>query len=164
MKWYTGLIILATLIIGGLIWQNWTKNQLIQSLQTKSLEKRVDTLEIQTTKSVIEYKDRIKTNTQILDKWNFEYDTILLRDTLLLEAKKDIQYLDTSLKLCSNSLDNCLEYSKAQKELIKALESKKSPLIVPTFGVGLSMNKDLIVQPTINASIGLNLNKVFGKK
>lgn len=164
MKWSHGILLLLTLIIGGLIWQNWTKNQLIQSLQTQRLEKLVDTLEIQTTKSIIEYKDRIKTNTQILDKWNFEYDTILLRDTLLVEAKKDIQYLDTSLKLCSNSLDNCLEYSKAQKELIKALESKKTPIFIPYVGCGLSMDKNLLVTPSVQCGVGLNLNKIFGKK
>ena len=108
-KWYIGLIALVILIIGGLIWQNWTKNQLIQSLQTQSLEKRVDTLEIQTTKSVIEYKDRIKTNNQILDKWNFIHDTFLHKDTLIVEAKKDIQYLGLSNKKGDTALENCLE-------------------------------------------------------
>ena len=164
MKWQHGLLLLASLIICYLLWQNWIKNQLINQLQTQDLEKIADTIEIQTTKSVVEHRDRIKTNTKIVDKWNNIHDTILQRDTLLVEAKKDIQYLDTSLIFCSKSLDNCLEYSKAQKELIKALEGKKTPLIVPTISVGLSMNKELIVQPAVSAGVGLNLNKIFGKK
>lgn len=160
----TTILLLATLIIGYLLWQNWTKNQLIQSLQITSQKKIVDTLEIQTTKKVIEYQDRIKTNNKIVEKWNIISDTILIRDTLLVEAKKDIQYLDTSLKRCDTALSNCLDYSKAQSQFIKDLEGKKNPIIVPVIGVGLSANKDLIVQPSINATVGINLNKIFGKK
>jgi hypothetical protein len=90
----------------------------------KSLEKQVDTLKMITTKSVVEYKDRIKTNTKIVNKWNEIHDTIINRDTLLVEAKKDIQYLDTSLRKCDTALSNCLRLSNAQTDLNKSLEKQ----------------------------------------
>jgi hypothetical protein len=164
MKWQSGLILLCTLMVCLLIWQNWTKNQLINQLQMKSLEKQVDTLKIQTTKSVVEYKDRIKTNTKIVNKWNEIHDTIINRDTLLVEAKKDIQYLDTSLRKCDTALSNCLRLSNAQTEYIDDLLSKKTPLVVPYIGIGLSMDKNESVSPSIQAGIGVNLNKIFGSK
>ena len=130
----------------------------------KSLEKQVDTLKLITTKSVVEYKDRIKTNTKIVNKWNEIHDTIINRDTLLVEAKKDIQYLDTSLRKCDTALSNCLRLSNAQSDYIDALLSKKTPLVIPYFGIGLSMDKNELVSPSIQAGIGVNLNKIFGKK
>jgi hypothetical protein len=164
MKWQSGLILLCTLMVCLLIWQNWTKNQLINQLQMKSLEKQVDTLKIQTTKSVVEYKDRIKTNTKIVNKWNEIHDTIINQDTLLVEAKKDIQYLDTSLRKCDTAISNCLRLSNAQTEYINALLSKKTPLVIPYVGIGLSMDKNETVSPSIQAGIGVNLNKIFGSK
>jgi hypothetical protein len=164
MKWQSGLILLCILMVCLLIWQNWTKNQLINQLQMKSLEKQVDTLKIQTTKSVVEYKDRIKTNTKIVNKWNEIHDTIINRDTLLVEAKKDIQYLDTSLRKCDTALSNCLRLSNAQTDYINALLSKKTPFVVPYVGIGLSMDKNETVSPSIQAGIGVNLNKIFGSK
>jgi hypothetical protein len=164
MKWQSGLILLCFLMVCLLLWQNWTKNQLINQLQMKSLEKQVDTLKIQTTKSVVEYKDRIKTNTKIVNKWNEIHDTIINRDTLLVEAKKDIQYLDTSLRKCDTALSNCLRLSNAQTEYIDALLSKKTPLIVPYVGIGLSIDKNELVSPSIQAGVGINLNKIFGSK
>lgn len=132
----------------------------------KNLEKQVDTMKIETTKSVVEYRDRIKTNTKIVDKWNVKRDTItqINIDTLYFQAQNDIQYLDTSLKKCDLALFNCLKLSDNQTDYINALQSKKSPLIVPNLSIGLSMNKDLIVQPALSAGVGLNLNKIFGKK
>jgi hypothetical protein len=124
----------------------------------------VDTLKIQTTKSVVEYRDRIKTNTKIVNKWNEIHDTIINRDTLLVEAKKDIQYLDTSLRKCDTALSNCLRLSNAQTNYIDALLSKKTPLVIPYVGIGLSMDKNELVSPSIQAGIGVNLNKIFGKK
>ena len=166
MKWNlnTTLLLLAFLIIGYLAWQNWISQKTIQSLQTQSLKKQVEVKEVEVEKKVIEYKTREVRNNRITEKWNNIHDTILMRDTLLVEAKKDIQYLGLSNKKCDTALSSCLSYSKAQKELIKALESKKTPLIVPVVGAGLSMNKDYVVQPTVNATIGINLNKIFGKK
>jgi hypothetical protein len=164
MRWQSGLTLLCILMVCLLIWQNWTKNQLINQLQMKSLEKQVDTLKIQTTKSVVEYKDRIKTNTKIVNKWNEIHDTIINRDTLLVEAKKDIQYLDTSLRKCDTALSNCLRLSNAQTDYINALLSKKTPFVVPYFGIGLSMDKNETVSPSIQAGIGVNLNKIFGSK
>jgi len=164
MKWISGLILLCILMVCLLLWQNWTKNQLINQLQMKSLEKQVDTFKLITTKSVVEYKDRIKTNTKIVNKWNEIHDTIINRDTLLVEAKKDIQYLDTSLRKCDTALSNCLRLSNAQTDFIDALLSKKTPLVIPYFGIGLSMDKNETVSPSIQAGVGINLNKIFGKK
>jgi hypothetical protein len=164
MKWISGLILLCILMVCLLLWQNWTKNQLINQLQMKSLEKQVDTFKLITTKSVVEYKDRIKTNTKIVNKWNEIHDTIINRDTLLVEAKKDIQYLDTSLRKCDTALSNCLRLSNAQTEYIDALLSKKTTLIIPYFGIGLSMDKNETVSPSIQAGIGINLNKIFQSK
>ena len=130
----------------------------------KSLEKQVDTFKLITTKSVVEYKDRIKTNTKIVNKWNEIHDTIINRDTLLVEAKKDIQYLDTSLRKCDTAISNCLRLSNAQTEYINALLSKKTPLVIPYVGIGLSMDKNETVSPSIQAGIGVNLNKIFGFK
>ena len=130
----------------------------------KSLEKQVDTFKLITTKSVVEYKDRIKTNTKIVNKWNEIHDTIINRDTLLVEAKKDIQYLDTSLRKCDTALSNCLRLSNAQTDYINALLSKKTPLVIPYVGIGLSMDKNETVSPSIQAGVGINLNKIFGKK
>jgi hypothetical protein len=126
----------------------------------------VDTLKIQTTKSVIEYKDRIKTNTKIVDRWNKEYivDSFTSIDTLFLQAKTDINYLDTSLKKCDTAISNCLRLSNAQTDYINALLSKKTRLIVPYVGIGLSMDKNETVSPSIQAGIGVNLNKIFGSK
>jgi hypothetical protein len=117
-----------------------------------------------TTKSVVEYKDRIKTNTKIVNKWNQIHDTIINRDTLLVEAKKDIQYLDTSLRKCDTAISNCLRLSNAQTDYIDALLSKKTPLVIPYVGIGLSMDKNELVSPSIQAGIGVNLNKIFGSK
>jgi hypothetical protein len=164
MKWQSGLILLCILMVCLLLWQNWTKNQLINQLQMKSLEKQVDTFKLITTKSVVEYKDRIKTNTKIVNKWNEIHDTIINRDTLLVEAKKDIQYLDTSLRKCDTAISNCLRLSNAQTDYINALLSKKTPFVVPYFGIGLSMDKNETVSPSIQAGIGVNLNKIFGFK
>ena len=132
----------------------------------KSLEKQVDTLKIQTTKSVVEYKDRIKTNTKIVDRWNKEYivDSFTSIDTLFLQAKSDIQYLDTSLRKCDTALSNCLRLSNAQTDYINALLSKKTSFVLPYFGIGLSMDKNETVSPSIQAGIGVNLNKIFGFK
>ena len=132
----------------------------------KSLEKQVDTLKIQTTKSVVEYKDRIKTNTKIVDRWNKEYivDSFTSIDTLFLQAKSDIQYLDTSLRKCDTALSNCLRLSNAQTNYIDALLSKKTPLVIPYVGIGLSMDKNETVSPSIQAGIGVNLNKIFQSK
>jgi hypothetical protein len=164
MRWQSGLILLCILLVALLIWQNSTKNQLISQLQMTNLEKQVDTLTIQTTKSVVEYRDRIKTNTKIVDKWNQIHDTILKRDTFLVEAQKDIQYLDTSLRKCDTSLSNCLRLSNAQSDYVNALLSKKSPFIMPYVGIGLSMDKNELVSPSVQAGVGINLNKIFGSK
>lgn len=164
MKRYVGLAILVSLLITYLLWQNWTKNQLINQLQTQNLKKQVEIKEVEVEKKVTEWKTRVVRNNRITEKWNNIHDTILMRDTLLVEAKNDIQYLDTSLKKCDTALSSCLSYSKAQKELIKALESKKTPIIVPYAGVGLSMDKNLLVTPAAQVGIGINLNKIFGKK
>ena len=166
MKWNitNTLLLLAFLIIGYLAWQNWISQKTIQSLQTQSLKKQVEVKEVEVEKKVIEYKTREVRNNRITEKWNNIHDTILMRDTLLVEAKKDIQYLGLSNKKCDTALSSCLSYSKAQKELIKALESKKTPIIVPYAGVGLSMDKNLLVTPAAQVGIGINLNKIFGKK
>lgn len=164
MKWQTGLILLASLIFTFLLWERWSKNQLINQLMTENQRRQVDTLRLETTKNVVKYKDRIKINEIILDRWTSIHDTIIHRDTLLLECQKDIFSLDTSLYVCELALGSCLSLTNSQSTLIKTLESRKSPWIVPVFGVGLSMNRDLIVQPAINATIGINLNKIFGKK
>ena len=164
MKWQHGLILLASLIIGYLLWQNWTKNQLIQDLQITNQSKVVDTLEVEVEKKVTEWKTQKVIAEKIVDKWHNVHDTIIKRDTLLLEARKDIFSLDTALYSCELALGSCLSLKTAQSELIKKLENRKTPLIVPDVGVGLSMDKNLLVSPTAQIGVGLNLNKIFGKK
>jgi hypothetical protein len=164
MQWKTGLAILISVTIAYLLWQNWTKNQLINQLQTQSLTREVDTLTKETEVKVIEWKQKKIFADKIVNKWHNVHDTIIKRDTLLIECQKDIFSLDTALYSAELALGSCLSLNNAQGKLVKNLESRKSPIIVPVFGVGLSMNKDYVVQPSINATIGINLNKIFGKK
>ena len=164
MQWKTGLAILVSVIIAYLLWQNWTKNQLINQLQTQSLMREVDTLTKETEVKVIEWKTKKVFADKIVNKWQNVHDTIIKRDTLLIECKKDIFSLDTALYSCELALGSCLNLSNSQSKLIKNLENRKSPLIVPVIGVGLSMDKNLLVSPAAQVGIGLNLNKIFGKK
>jgi hypothetical protein len=123
----------------------------------------VDSLQGQTTKSVIEYRDRIKTNNKIVYKWNKKYtvDSFTCIDTLFLQAKNDINYLDTSIRECDTALSNCLSLSKFKSELISEYKKKKEPIIVPYLGVGLSYSETL--KPSIQLGIGLNLKKLANK-
>lgn len=164
MKWYVGLAILVSLLIAYLLWQNWTKNQLIQSLQIINQKKIVDTLHVETEKKVTEWKTKKVVAEKIVEKWQNISDTIIKRDTLLIECQKDILSLDTSLYSCELALGSCLNLNNAQSKLIKSLENRKSPIIVPYAGVGLSMDKSLLVSPSLQVGLGLSLNKIFGKK
>lgn len=164
MKWYVGLAILVSLLITYILWQNWTKNQLINQFQTQSLKKQVDTMEIEVEKKVTEWKTQKVVAEKIVDKWHNISDTIIKRDTLLIECQKDIFSLDTSLYSCELALGSCLSLKTSQSELIKNLENRKTPIIVPYAGVGLSMDKNLLVSPAAQVGIGINLNKIFGKK
>lgn len=166
MKWNltTTILLLVSLLIAYLLWERSVKNLLINQLQTQSLKKQVEIKEVEVEKKVTEWKTQKIVAEKIVDKWHNVHDTIIKRDTLLVECQKDIFSLDTALYSCELALTSCLNLKTAQSKLIKNLENRKSPLIVPVVGVGLSMNKDYIVQPTVNATIGINLNKIFGKK
>lgn len=164
MKWSHGILILAFLIIGYLAWENWIIKKTNQNLQTQSLKKQVDTLEVEVEKKVTEWKTQKVIAEKIVDKWHNVHDTIIKRDTLLVECQKDIFSLDTSLYSCELALGSCLSLKTAQSELIKKLENRKTPLIVPYVGVGLSMDRSYLVSPTAQIGVGLNLNKIFGKK
>ena len=164
MKWETGLILLCSLLVCVLLWQNWAKSQLINQLQTQSLRKQVDTLQIETEKKVAEWKTQKVVAEKIVDKWHNVHDTIIKRETLLVECQEDIFSLDTSLYSCELALGSCLNLNNAQSKLIKNLENRKTPIVIPYVGVGLSMNKDLLVTPSAQVGLGLNLNKIFGKK
>lgn len=164
MKWYVGLAILVSLLITYLLWQNWTKNQLINKLQTQSQRKQVEIKEIEVEKKVTEWKTQKIVAEKIVDKWRTDTITYTNIDTLYLEAKNDIFSLDTALYSCELALGSCLSLKASQSELIKNLENRKSPTIVPYAGVGLSMDKNLLVSPSVQCGIGINLNKIFGKK
>lgn len=164
MKWQHGLAILVSLLLAYLLFQNWTKNQLINQLQTQSLTREVDTLTKETEVKVIEWKEKKVFADKIVNKWRNVHDTIIKRDTLLIECQKDIFSLDTALYSCELALGSCLNLNNTQSKLIKNLQNRKSPLIVPYVGVGLSMDKNLLVSPTVQCGVGLNLNKIFGKK
>lgn len=166
MKWNikTTILLLASLIIGYLLWQNWTKNQLIQNLKITSQKKIVDTLEIEFEKKVTQWKTQKVVAEKIVDKWRTDTITYNNIDTLYLEAKNDIFSLDTALYSCELALGSCLSLKTSQSELIKNIENRKTPIIVPYAGVGLSMDKNLLVSPTAQVGIGVNLNKIFGKK
>jgi hypothetical protein len=164
MQWKTGLAILISVTIAYLLWQNWTKNQLINQLQTQSLMREVDTLTKETEVKVIEWKEKKVFADKIVNKWHNVHDTIIKRDTLLIECQKDIFSLDTALYSAELALGSCLNLNNTQSKLIKNLQNRKSPLIVPYVGVGLSMDKNLLVSPTVQCGVGLNINKIFGKK
>ena len=164
MKWYVGLIILVSLLIAYLLWERSVKNRLINQLQTQSLQRQVDTLQIETEKRVVDWKVKKVIAEKIVDKWHNVHDTIIQRDTLLVEAQNDIFSLDTALYSCNLALTSCLNLKTAQSNLIKNLENRKTPLIVPYAGVGLSMDRSYLVSPSVQCGVGLNLNKIFGKK
>ena len=164
MKWQHGLAILVFLLLSFLLWERSMKNQLINQLQTQSLTREVDTLTKETEVKVIEWKTKKVFADKIVNKWHNVHDTIIKRDTLLIECQKDIFSLDTALYSCELALGSCLNLNNSQSKLIKNLENRKSPLIVPVIGVGLSMDKNLLVSPAAQVGIGLNLNKIFGKK
>jgi hypothetical protein len=113
---------------------------------------------------VIEWKEKKVFADKIVNKWRNLHDTIIKRDTLLIECQKDIFSLDTALYSAELALGLCLNLNNTQSKLIKNLENRKSPMIVPYVGVGLSMDKNLLVSPAAQVGIGLNLNKIFGKK
>lgn len=165
IKWYYLLIVVIGVIILAYLYYQSNVNRSQNQKIISQLNLVVDSLSQKTTKSVVEYRERIKTNTKIVDKWNNIYttDSFTSIDTLFLQAKTDINYLDTSLKKCDSALSNCLNLSNTQSELIKAYKSKKEPIFITYLGVGGSLNKDLIVQPTINAGIGINLSRLFKK-
>lgn len=164
MKWQHGLAILVFLLLSFLLWERSMKNQLINQLQTQSLMREVDTLTKETEVKVVEWKTKKIFADKIVNKWRNVHDTIIKRDTLLIECQKDIFSLDTALYSCELALGSCLNLNNTQSKLIKNLESRKTPIIVPYVGVGLSMDKNLLVSPSVQAGIGLNLNKIFGKK
>jgi hypothetical protein len=164
MKWHYGLLLLAFLIIGYLAWQNWISQNTIQSLQIISQKKQVDTLEVEVEKKVTEWKTKKVIAEKIVDKWHNVHDTIIQRDTLLVECQKDIFSLDTALYSCELALTSCLNLKTAQSNLVKNLENRKTPLIVPYVGVGLSMDRSYLVSPSVQCGVGLNLNKILGKK
>jgi hypothetical protein len=162
MKWkdYTliGLLILVLFLVYRLRLQNQSSSQKINQLSLQ-----VDSLQGQTTLSVIQYKDRVKTNTKIVDRWNNTYtvDSFTSIDTLFLQAKNDINYLDTSIRECDTALSNCLSLSKFKSELISEYKNKKEPIIVPYLGVGLSYSETF--RPSIQLGLGINLRKLNRK-
>mgnify|MGYP003552673732 FL=1 len=164
MKWYIGLIILVSLLIAYLLWERSVKSRLINQLQTQSLQRQVDTLEVEVEKKVTEWKTQKVISEKIVDKWHNVHDTIIKRDTLLVECQKDIFSLDTALYSCNLALTSCLNLKTAQSNLINNLENRKTPLIVPYLGVGLSMDRSYLVSPSVQCGVGLNLNKILGKK
>ena len=164
MKWQHGLAILVFLLLSFLLWERSMKNQLINQPQTQSLTREVDTLTKETEVKVIEWKEKKVFADKIVNKWHNVHDTIIKRDTLLIECQKDIFSLDTALYSAELALGSCLNLNNSQSKLIKNLQNRKSPMIVPYVGVGLSMDKNLLVSPTVQCGVGLNLNKIFGKK
>ena len=124
----------------------------------------MDTLTKEMEVKVIEWKTKKVFADKIVNKWHNVHDTIIKRDTLLIECRKDIFSLDTALYSCELALTSCLNLKTAQNNLIKNLENRKTPMIVPYVGVGLSMDKNLLVSPAVQCGVGLNLNKIFGKK
>jgi hypothetical protein len=162
MKWkdYALIGLLLFLILTIYLWKKQSQSN---NLRINQLSLVVDSLQNQTTKSVVEYRDRIKTNTKIVYRWNNTYsvDSFTSIDTLFLQAQTDINYLDTSLKKCDTALSNCLALSKFKSDLIQTYKRKKEPLILPYLGVGLSYNETF--KPSIQLGVGLNLNKIVGK-
>ncbi len=164
MKWYVGLAIIIFLLVAALVWQGSVISRQDNQLQTQGLRIQVDTLTVETEKRVTQWKTQKVVAEKIVDKWHNVHDTIIKRDTLLVECQKDIFKLDTSLYSCELALGSCLNKNTAQSNLIKNLENRKSPVFVPYFGVGLSMDKSFIVTPSLQTGVGINLNKIFGKK
>ena len=166
MKWNltTTIIILVSLLIAYLLWERSVKNRLINQLQTQSLKKQVEIKEVEVEKKVTEWKTQKVISEKIVDKWHNVHDTIIKRDTLLVECQKDIFSLDTALYSCNLALTSCLNLKTAQSNLINNLENRKTPLIVPYLGVGLSMDRSYLVSPSVQCGVGLNLNKILGKK
>ena len=162
MKWTNIALLFLILLAGILIYRDWTRSQLLNQLTISQKKIQIDTLRIETEKKVVQFKEKKVVAEKIVDKWQNIHDTILFRDTLLVEAKNDIFSLDTALYSCELALGSCLNLKKVQSELIKSLENKKTPFIIPYAGIGLSADKDMNVKPSIQVGFGLNLNKIFG--
>ena len=164
MKWQIAVIIIFILGLSGYIYHKSTINNLRDQWEINSLKSQLDSLKNHTNEATKEHTERIFNNTRIVEKWNEIHDTIINRDNLLVECKKDINFLDTSLKKCDYALKSCIYLSGQQDEIIKRLESKKTPFIIPYAGVGLSIDKSFIVSPSFQTGVGINLNKIFGRK
>ena len=144
MKWQHGLAILVFLLLSFLLWERSMKNQLINQLQTQSLTREVDTLTKETEVKVIEWKEKKVFADKIVNKWHNVHDTIIKRDTLLIECQKDIFNMDTAIKKCDTALNVCLQLNEAQKDLNKSLEKqnknqKKAGIlkVIGAIGVGI---------------------------
>jgi hypothetical protein len=144
MKWQHGLAILVFILLSFLLWERSMKNQLINQLQTQSLTREVDTLTKETEVKVIEWKEKKVFADKIVNKWHNVHDTIIKRDTLLIECQKDIFNMDTAIKKCDTALNVCLQLNEAQKDLNKILEKqnknqKKAGIlkVIGAIGVGI---------------------------
>ena len=124
MQWKTGLAIIIAALIAYLLFQNWTKNQLISRLKTSQLKAQVETQSQITEVKVVEWKTKKIFADKIVNKWHNVHDTIIKRDTLLIECQKDIFNMDTAIKKCDTALNVCLQLNEAQKNLTKSLEKQ----------------------------------------
>lgn len=82
----------------------------------------------------------------------------------LAECTHDIDKMEKALNSCDSLESN---HSKLTSDLYienDKLRNKKESLFIPTVGLGISLNSDYQVRPSINAGLGLNINRIFGKK
>lgn len=164
IKWYwLTLGIIGILLFLFTLYHLNEKSRWTSELKINQLKQAIDTAQKKTNKSVIEYRDRTIRNIQIVEKWNTtnSVDTVTNIDTLYLEAKRDINYLDTSLKKCEIGLNNCLTESYMKSDLIKALEAKKRAFPIglgATAGVGIGTNGNGFA-PHAGITFGLTFKK-----
>ena len=164
MKWSNIIALLCCLTAGILFVKITNQNKIINRLETLSLRRQVDTVTLETENKVIEYKIRKSNSEKIVNKWILKTDTVEKTDTLFVEYKRDIISLDSTLSSCDAALMSCLNLNNLNAKLIKKIQNKKTPIIVPYAGIGLSANRDLNITPSIQMGIGFNLNKLFKNK
>ena len=136
------IILCCSIVFSFIYWnalRNWNDNlkQVEFKIKLSEVKKQTDT-------AVKEYKERIEHTNSIVERYNTIHDTILKRDTVLAQAKRDINYMDTTIKKCDTALKKCLFQSNEQDAYIAWLEKKRKNKIGfgATIGPGMQVNNN----------------------
>lgn len=136
------IIIFCSVVYAFIYWnslRNWQDN-----LKQAEFKAKLSEAKKQTDTAVKQYTERIEQTNNIVERYNTIHDTILKRDTILAQAKRDINYMDTTIKKCDTALKKCLFQSHEQDSYIAWLEKKRKNKIGfgATVGPGMQLNNN----------------------